>query len=194
MKAAVTSEQHGFDIVDMPDPTPASDELVIRVAACGICGSDIKAQPLMPARGDGPRVRRGARVHGLRHTCATELANSNISVHTLMKLLGHESMATSQRYVAGAASPTGSTTASSPTKNCWERTIREMRSLMRSEDAKKGPLAFAEKREPVWKARYRARMFTPVRNTVGSSAHAGTMARRAAAGVLANTNARVSSR
>jgi (R,R)-butanediol dehydrogenase / meso-butanediol dehydrogenase / diacetyl reductase len=38
MKAAVTSEQHGFDIVDMPDPTSASDELVIRVAACGIAG------------------------------------------------------------------------------------------------------------------------------------------------------------
>lgn len=35
----------------------------------------------------------------------------------------------------------------------WERTAREMRVLIRSEDAKEGPLAFAEKREPVWKAR-----------------------------------------
>jgi crotonobetainyl-CoA hydratase len=35
----------------------------------------------------------------------------------------------------------------------WERTLREMRVLIRSEDAKEGPLAFAEKREPVWKAR-----------------------------------------
>jgi crotonobetainyl-CoA hydratase len=35
----------------------------------------------------------------------------------------------------------------------WERTLREMRSLIRSEDAREGPLAFAEKREPVWKAR-----------------------------------------
>jgi integrase/recombinase XerC len=43
---------------------------------------------------------RGALVHGLRHTYATELANSAVSVYTLMKLLGHESMATSQRYVA----------------------------------------------------------------------------------------------
>jgi len=35
----------------------------------------------------------------------------------------------------------------------WERTVREMRTLLKSEDAKEGPLAFAEKREPVWKAR-----------------------------------------
>src|SRR6185312_11153710 len=35
----------------------------------------------------------------------------------------------------------------------WERTVREMRVLIKSEDAKEGPLAFAEKREPVWKAR-----------------------------------------
>lgn len=46
---------------------------------------------------------RGALVHGLRHTYATELANSNVSMYTLMKLLGHESMATSQRYLVGAA-------------------------------------------------------------------------------------------
>lgn len=35
----------------------------------------------------------------------------------------------------------------------WDRTMREMRVLIRSEDAREGPLAFAEKREPVWKAR-----------------------------------------
>ena len=33
---------------------------------------------------------RGALVHGLRHTYATELANAEVSVYTLMKLLGHE--------------------------------------------------------------------------------------------------------
>ncbi len=49
MKAAITTEQHGFDVIEIPDPTPGPDELVIRVAACGVCGSDIKAQPFMPA-------------------------------------------------------------------------------------------------------------------------------------------------
>jgi integrase/recombinase XerC len=54
---------------------------------------------------------RGALVHGLRHTFATELANSEVSVYTLMKLLGHESMVTSQRYVTAAGTETRSAAA-----------------------------------------------------------------------------------
>ena len=49
MRAAVTTEDHGFDIVDVPDPSPGPDELVIGVAGCGVCGSDIKAQLYAPA-------------------------------------------------------------------------------------------------------------------------------------------------
>jgi crotonobetainyl-CoA hydratase len=34
----------------------------------------------------------------------------------------------------------------------WTRTVREIVSVLGSEDAKEGPLAFAQKRQPVWKA------------------------------------------
>ncbi len=57
---------------------------------------------------------RGALVHGLRHTYATELANSDISVYALMKLLGHDSMATSQRYVDGAGAENRAAAARNP--------------------------------------------------------------------------------
>ena len=53
-------------------------------------------------------------MHGLRHTFATELANANVSVYTLMKLLGHESMVTSQRYVDGAGADTRDATELNP--------------------------------------------------------------------------------
>ena len=56
----------------------------------------------------------GALVHGLRHTYATELAGSDVSVYTLMKLLGHESMTTSQRYVSAAGAETRSAAARNP--------------------------------------------------------------------------------
>lgn len=48
MRAAITTEGGDFEVVDVPDPTPEPDQLVVRVAACGVCGSDLKAQPFMP--------------------------------------------------------------------------------------------------------------------------------------------------
>ena len=42
MRAAVGNEEHGLEVVDVPDPSPGAGELVLRVTACGICGSDLK--------------------------------------------------------------------------------------------------------------------------------------------------------
>ena len=56
----------------------------------------------------------GAVVQDLRHTFATELANVIVSVYMLMKLLGHESMVTSQRYVDGAGTDTRSAAEQNP--------------------------------------------------------------------------------
>lgn len=53
-------------------------------------------------------------MHSLRHTYATELASFDVSVYTLMKLLGHESMTTSQRYVTAAGAETRTAAAQNP--------------------------------------------------------------------------------
>jgi L-iditol 2-dehydrogenase len=41
MKALLLSEYNKLEMKDMPSPAPGPDELLIQVAACGICGSDV---------------------------------------------------------------------------------------------------------------------------------------------------------
>ena len=41
MKALLLSHYKHLEITDVPVPTPGSEEVLVRVAACGICGSDV---------------------------------------------------------------------------------------------------------------------------------------------------------
>jgi L-iditol 2-dehydrogenase len=41
MKALLLSQYNQLDITDLPAPVPGEDEILVRVAACGICGSDV---------------------------------------------------------------------------------------------------------------------------------------------------------
>ena len=41
MKALVLSEYKQLDLVDMAKPQPGEDDVLIRILACGICGSDV---------------------------------------------------------------------------------------------------------------------------------------------------------
>ena len=41
MKALVLSQYRELELQDLPQPTPAADEVLIQVRACGICGSDV---------------------------------------------------------------------------------------------------------------------------------------------------------
>lgn len=41
MKALLFSEYKKLELVDLPIPEPAHGEIIVRVAACGICGSDV---------------------------------------------------------------------------------------------------------------------------------------------------------
>src|SRR3954451_4598294 len=41
MKALLLSEYGRLEMADLPMPRPAADEVLVRVKACGICGSDV---------------------------------------------------------------------------------------------------------------------------------------------------------
>lgn len=48
MRAAVVGSKGHFEVVAVPDPEPGPGELLLRVTACGLCGSDIKARAFLP--------------------------------------------------------------------------------------------------------------------------------------------------
>ena len=41
MKALMLEQYEDLQVIDMPEPACGADEVLIRVAACGICGSDV---------------------------------------------------------------------------------------------------------------------------------------------------------
>ena len=49
MRAAVLNDDHQLEVTEIADPSPGPGELVLKVTACGICGSDLKLRPAMPA-------------------------------------------------------------------------------------------------------------------------------------------------
>ena len=74
MKAMLLSEPSQLDLRDLPAPVPAADELLVEIAACGICGSDVhgydgssgrRIPPLvMGHEASGTVVEIGAEVKG----------------------------------------------------------------------------------------------------------------------------------
>ena len=60
MKAAVFYEPEDIRVEEVPEPTIAEDEVLVEVAACGFCGSDVEyyygKSPVGTATGKGPLV------------------------------------------------------------------------------------------------------------------------------------------
>lgn len=60
MKAAVFYEANDLRLEDVPEPEIAEDEVLVQVAACGFCGSDVEyyygKSPVGTATGKGPLV------------------------------------------------------------------------------------------------------------------------------------------
>lgn len=56
----------------------------------------------------------GANTHRLRHTFAIQLAESGVPVHVLMSLMGHKSMASTQKYLEASGAATREAARSNP--------------------------------------------------------------------------------
>lgn len=48
MRAALVTEAGTFDLATVADPVPQAGDLLLRVTACGLCGSDLKARGAFP--------------------------------------------------------------------------------------------------------------------------------------------------
>src|SRR5438093_13636081 len=55
MKATVLVAPHRFELQERPVPVPGDEDVLIRVRACGVCGTDLKiihtGMPQMPPYG-----------------------------------------------------------------------------------------------------------------------------------------------
>lgn len=56
MRAAVYEGEGRLVVRDVPDPTPAADEVLIEVEACGVCGSDVQIINVPPGHPSTPPV------------------------------------------------------------------------------------------------------------------------------------------
>ncbi len=93
-----------------------TDPLFVGADGDRITGTTIQYRVARAYRRAGINGQRakGALVHQLRHTFATLLADADVNVYTLMRLLGHEAMTTTQRYTAGAGADTRAASATNP--------------------------------------------------------------------------------
>ena len=72
MRAVQVTEERGLAEGELPDPEPGAGEVVVEIAFCGICGSDLHMLPspaIAPGSRHGPRVlgqHLGARATGSR--------------------------------------------------------------------------------------------------------------------------------
>jgi len=74
MKALLLSEYGHLEVTDLPVPTLRPDELLVRVAACGICGSDVHGYDGSSGRRIPPIVM-GHEAAGVVETVGADVSN-----------------------------------------------------------------------------------------------------------------------
>jgi L-iditol 2-dehydrogenase len=74
MKALVLTDYRKLELQDIPKPNPGPDEVLIRVAACGVCGSDVHGYDGSTGRRIPPLV--------MGHEAAGTIADLGSGVHS----------------------------------------------------------------------------------------------------------------
>ncbi len=77
MKALVLTEYNKFEYIDWEDPTPGEDEVLIRVAACSICGSDVHGMDGSSGR-RVPPIIMGHEASGVIESCGAKVSGWKI--------------------------------------------------------------------------------------------------------------------
>src|ERR1700744_4290451 len=77
MKSLLLTQYNHLEITDTPKPSPAPDEVLIQVAACGICGSDVHGFDGSTGRRIPPLVM-GHEAAGLISALGSQVKNFNI--------------------------------------------------------------------------------------------------------------------
>ena len=77
MKSLLLTQYNHLEITDTPTPSPSPDEVLIQVAACGICGSDVHGFDGSTGRRIPPLVM-GHEAAGLIASLGANVKNFNV--------------------------------------------------------------------------------------------------------------------
>ncbi len=90
MKALLLSKYNQLEIADFPVPTPGSGEVLVQVAACGICGSDVHGYDGSSGRRIPPIVmghEAAGTIEAVGRDVANLAENDDFRFHDLLRRL-----------------------------------------------------------------------------------------------------------
>ena len=75
MNAAVLTAPRQIDMQQLPDPVPAANEVLVRVTACGVCGSDVHIVHGQLTQSVVPPIVIGHEIAGIVHAIGSAVTN-----------------------------------------------------------------------------------------------------------------------